>query len=289
MTDEPGTALAVARAGMEKAQRLGLRNREILLAGNAMMAALRTGDWDWALQASTEVLRDEPLTVGLTEVNGYTAVMAALRGDGGERLARNISILEPQVSATQDPQYNSVLVVIHGWESLIAGDFAAVWSHVPFQYEDPTYASSAYSLAGHAALWAGNLDRAVYVSDHLNRLGVRGQWVDASRRSLEAGIAALSGSPAEAAAGFAEATRMLRDHDMPLDLAFCLMDEAVTLGVSDGAGRNAADEARKLLTDLGAVALIDRLDRLMSDGIAARTEARVGRPDAEPARVESRA
>jgi len=135
---------------------------------------------------------------------------------------------------------------------------------VPMEVEDPTYSSTAYSLAGHAALWLSDVSRARAAYEALKPLTIRGQWVDASRRSLAAGIAALEGNSHEALTGFTEAARMLRDHYMPLDLALCLMDEVATLGTDEPAGRAAAEEAREILQNLGASALLGQLDRLES-------------------------
>jgi hypothetical protein len=115
-------------------------------------------------------------------------------------------------------------------------------------------------------LWLRNLEKAENARDHLTRLGIHGRLVDASRRSLEAGIDALSGNTTDAVAAFAEASGMLREHDMPLDLSLCLMDEVATLGLAEPAGRDAADEARQLLKDLGAVVLIDQLEKLVGRG-----------------------
>jgi class 3 adenylate cyclase/tetratricopeptide (TPR) repeat protein len=262
IVDEPVTAGSMARIGMEKAQKLGLRYWETLLAGNAVMAALRTGDWDWALKAGADVLRDDPVTTSNSEVDAYPAIITALRGDGGARLSVNVEVIAPLSSSTADPQYPALVSMLRTWQQLTSGDVVAASNGVPMEIEEPTYASAAYSLAGHAALWLRERDRAVHILDALNKLTVRGQWVSASRRSLAAGIAALAGQTADAVAGFAEATRILRDHGMPLDTALCLMDEVATIGTDEPAGRAAADEAREILQGLGATVLLDQLDRL---------------------------
>jgi class 3 adenylate cyclase/tetratricopeptide (TPR) repeat protein len=261
IVDEPSVAGEVARIGMEKAQKLGLRYWETLLAGNAVMAALRTGEWDWAVKAANGVLRDEEINGTNNEVDAYPAIIDGLRGEGGLRLARNIDAFAPLALASEDPQHAALLAALRTWQHLVAGDLAATSSGVPMEPEEPTYASAAYSLAGHAALWLRDRDRAAHIHDALNALSVRGQWVEASRRSLAAGVASLDGQTAEGVAAFAEAARMLRDHDMPFDLALCLIDEVATIGNPDKA-REAADEAREILTGLGATVLLEQLDRL---------------------------
>ncbi len=278
IVDDPATAGNVARVGLERAQKLGLREWETLLAGNGLMAALRTGDWDWALKTGAEVARDEPLRVGNSEVSGYTAVISALRGDGG-RLDDVLEAFEPLATDATDPQYRALLALLRAWARIAAGDLERAFDEVmQRRVEEPTYGSSASSLAAHAALWLRDVERAERIRTSMSAQSVRGQWVDASRRSLDAGIAALKERPAEAVAGFADATRVLREHSMPLDLALCLMDEVATVGVAEPAGRAAVDEAREVLTRLGATALLTRLDALVSTpaGGARRAPAAAG-------------
>jgi class 3 adenylate cyclase len=270
IVDQPATSAVVARIGMEKAQKLGQRYWETLLAGNAMMAALRTGDWDWALKAGPQVLRDDPITTSNSEADAYPAIIAGMRGDGGRSIKRNLDAFTALAISTTDPQYPAMLSMMQKWQQLVALDLeTAATTGVPMNPEEPTYASGAYSIAGHAALWLRKGDRAAVILDALNLLSVRGQWADASRRSLAAGIAALAGRTAEAIAEFTEAARMLRDHGMPLDTAMCLMDEVATVGMGEEAGRKAADEARETLTRLGATVLLEELNLLIGSSSTA--------------------
>ena len=268
IVDQPETAQSVARIGMEKAQKLGQRYWETLLAGNAFMAALRTGDWDWALQTGPQVMRDEEVTSSNSEADAYPAIMAALRGDGGQRLQRHLQTFEALAQAANDPQYPAMLWMLKKWQLLLSADLEGTSSGVPMSREEPTYASAAYTLAGHAALWLREGDRAAHILEALNTLSVRGQWADAGRRSFAAGIAALSGQTAEANAGFVEAARVLRDHGMPLDTAMVLMDAVATLPPAEPVARDAAVEAREILTKLDAQALLPQLDRLVADAAA---------------------
>ncbi len=264
MVDEPAVALNVARLGTERAQKLGLRQWETLLAGNAVMAALHTGDWDWALKFGAEVLRDDAPTSDNGEVEAYPAIIAGLRGDGGERLARIIEVTQPLPEGWTDPQLRALRVLLLTWLAVIRGDLRTAADDVDEDENiEPTYGSATYALAGHAALWLRDRDRAARLSALLSALSARGIWIDASRRVLVAGIAALEGRTREAVAGFADATRVLREHGMPLDTALCLMDAVATLGVEEEAGRTAADEAREILERLRAVVLLEQLDALV--------------------------
>jgi tetratricopeptide (TPR) repeat protein len=264
IVDQPAQSLAVARLGTERAQKMGLRQWEPLLAGNAVMAALHTGDWDWAIKTSAEVMRDAPIAAENSEVHAYPSIMLGLRGDGGERLSVHIEAYEPiAAGAGQDPQYWTLLIVLRCWLHFIRGDLErAAEQLVTGDVLEPTYASANYSLAGHAALWLRDRDRAARVLDLFNALTLRGVWLEAARRSLAAGVAALDGRTAEAVGAFAEQVQAMRENGMAFDVALALMDEVASVGVVEPAGRAAANEAREILTRLGATVLVDRLDQL---------------------------
>ncbi len=264
LVDEPGVALSVARLGLERAQKLGLRFWETLLAGNTMMAAVRVGEWDWALSVGGEVIGDGPIDQVNDEAVGYLAVITALRGDGGGPLAEAIRTYEPFVKDTNDPQYPDMLQGLRAWARLTAGELGpAIDLVLGHRFVDPTYGSSAYILAGHAALWLRDLERARRVQETLRIFSVRGKWVDACRHSLDGGIAALEGRTAEAVALYSDAVQTLRDDGVALDTALCLMDQVAVLDPALPAAQAAAEEARQILERLDAVALRPHLDRLL--------------------------
>ncbi|MDQ3937933.1 MAG: hypothetical protein M3253_04550, partial [Chloroflexota bacterium] len=132
------------------------------------------------------------------------------------------------------------------------------------EFVDPTYGSSIFSLAGHAALWRRDLDQARRVQESWRVFAVRGKWVDACRQSLDAGIAALEGRTVESLGLFNEAAQTLRDDGVMLDTCLCLLDEVAVLGPAHPGGQAAADEARQIVKRLRAVALEAHLDRLLA-------------------------
>jgi hypothetical protein len=108
---------------------------------------------------------------------------------------------------------------------------------------------------------------------------MHGRVVDASRQTIEAGIAALEGRTAEAVSLYAEAARQLRDLGLPLLVALGDLDLLATLG--PGAARAAAEEeARDIVAKLGAIALLPRLDALAAgpspSGVYSSTTAPTG-------------
>jgi len=260
MSDDPRLGFEAARVGVERAQKYGIRVRETLMAGNAFFAALFTGDWDWVLATAQSVLREEPLRTGNLEVIAYPLVMRAFRGDSAE-IEERLREIRRVVRETTDPQFQQALVMLEALFALAGDDPAAALSAVPADLYDPTYGSFAYALSGHAALWLGDVDRAKDASNSLAAMRMHGRVVDASRQTIEAGIAALEGRTAEAVSLYAEAARQLRDLGLPLLVALGDLDLLATLG--PGAARVAAEqEARDIVAKLGATALLPRLDAL---------------------------
>jgi class 3 adenylate cyclase len=264
LSDDPRLSFEVARVGIDRAQRLGLRTRETILAGNAFFAALFTGDWDWSIAKAPEVLREEPLRFGTTEVFGYPVLMRAFRGETAG-LADAVAAMRASIEESTDPQYRQMMAWVEAAAALAEGRLEAVGAAVPADLDDPTYGSLAYAMVGHAALWMRDLDRAKKALASLDDLQIRGRLFDAGRRAVQAGVAALEGRPGEAAAGFAEAARHLRELGLTFPLALTDLDVVATLGAESGPGQAAADEGRDILGRLRADALLARLAQLSEE------------------------
>jgi hypothetical protein len=86
-----------------------------------------------------------------------------------------------------------------------------------------------------------------------------GRWIDAVRRTAEAGLAALEGRREDALSGYRLAIEAWRALDAQLDLACCAIDMATVLPDED-ATSDAVAEARTFLEGIGAVSLLERLD-----------------------------
>jgi tetratricopeptide (TPR) repeat protein len=265
LSDDPRLSLEAARVGVERAQKLGLRARETILAGNAFFAALFTGDWDWAIATAPEVLREEPMRFGMTEVFGYPLLMRAFRGET-EGVAEGIALMGASVQESTDPQYRQMMAWIDAAVALAEGRLESAAAAVPKDLDDPTYGSLAYAMTGHAALWLRDPARARRALAGLDGLQIRGRLFDAGRRAVQAGVAALEGRPADAQAGFIEAARHLRDLGLPFPLALTQLDLLATLGPEGPVGQAASSEAFEILTSLRAVTLLERLDQLTTAG-----------------------
>ena len=98
----------------------------------------------------------------------------------------------------------------------------------------------------------------------LDASGVHGPAVDADRKTIRAGIAALEGRPAEGMPLYREALRAWHDLDLAWDEALCGLDMATLLDPLEPEVRAAAGSAREILVRLGAKPFIARLDAATS-------------------------
>jgi hypothetical protein len=108
-------------------------------------------------------------------------------------------------------------------------------------------------LIGDAQLVAQDLD---WLEQH--RLAAR--WLERSRRTIAAGLAALEGRADEALHAHRQLIEEWRAENLRLDLAFALFQQARLLGDSDAGAAAGRDEAREIFAAMGAAGLIERLE-----------------------------
>lgn len=82
--------------------------------------------------------------------------------------------------------------------------------------------------------------------------------------TLRAGSAARRGTIEAATDGYRDAAQAWRRLDLPLQLGLCQLEAAWLLPPGSDLAESARDEARTVLTGLGAVELLDRLEHGLS-------------------------
>ena len=275
---DPRQGLEVARAGIDIARRLGNRPWYVLLANNAIACAARTGDWDWALEREAELraLDLEPADLlSLTD----TPIIRACRGID---VSDAVTELEELARSLSDPSQVGVMLLLRAWQELAAGRIDAAFAHATNAIDASlTVVGLATSIAAHAGAWAGNLEGIRNAEAALERSGVHGPAIEASRRMMRATIAGLEGRVSEAGAGFREAARLWRDLGLQFDLALCHLDLLATIGSGASGARAAADEARLILMELQAEPFLKQLESLEQRQSVANTVERT--PHLEPA------
>ena len=255
---DPRKALEWSRHGLALARRLGIRS-SIDLAGREPRLSLRQ---DGRLASCLERARGCPRSgVGTHRpplppgVGGPPVATPRRRGD--ELLSELETIAKDE---TEAPRLGSL------WSARAAKAFAAVTSKLPGR---PTTANPAFSPARSPRWRPGphgppcGLVTVPGARDDLAAVdasGVHGPAVEADRRTIQAGLAALDGHPADALRLYREALRTWHDLGLAWDEALCQLDMVFLLDPDHPEVQAAAESAREILTRLGAKPFLARLD-----------------------------
>ena len=253
---DPRRGLEVARRGVEIAERVGHRTWHVLLTNNAIACATRTGDWDWALEREAELraldLADED------RINfADTPLIRVSRGIDVSAELADLRALDVDLT---DPSGTATITLAEAWAALVAGKLDAAFDLGIEAAASPTLLTSGLLVAGHAGMATRNLDRARETLGRLDAAGVHGPAIEAQRRTLQAGIAALEGRRGDSVLAYREAASMWRDLGLRFDLALCQLDLVTHTASTDRDRGPAADEARAILEELRAQPFLDRLD-----------------------------
>jgi class 3 adenylate cyclase/tetratricopeptide (TPR) repeat protein len=258
--DDPHLALRIALEGVALAKQYGHGFFAGVLAGNAATSALLIGDLDRVLAVEADV--GEVMNVAMTVVvSGWAAGAASLRGDaaGARDRMSTVNRAMAGTSSAQDlaSQMSAQAIVAFGAGELTDARRLGLAS-------SDVYAGGDGAIGAVVAARAGVLlgDAAALHSDRdqLEWRSIYGAWVDRARRNLEAGILALEGSPAEAAAAYRRVIDEWRSGGFPLDLGLTLVERAWLLGESDDEAAAGRDEALAIFAEMGAAGLVERLE-----------------------------
>ncbi len=260
MDSDPAAALAAAREGLALGRRLGLRSFQTV--DNAFVAAMRTGEWDWAIAELEPMRADDvdPLTRAVA-----TSDLILIRAARGLPVNDLMAELEAATDQPGDLVKPVGLAWSAAWIAFAAGRYeeARRESHRYADLWNQGVAEGAL-LAARCAVLAGDAHGAARDLGQGDVAGRRGRSIDADRTAIRAGIAALDGRPAEALALYREALRTARDLGVAWDEALDVIDMATVLDAADPEVRAAADRAREILARLGARPFSERLDAAMA-------------------------
>jgi len=258
--DEPRETLSAALRAVPIARRAGHRPIEVVNLLNAAEFAIVLGEWDDARSAIAEV---DALSLE-TEVwrffrDSDVGLLAGLSGDHAES-RRLFDDVEAHDQAGEYVHRRATSLWHRALVSLANGDFEDAYRDAEGAVAvDPSgiNSPSALQITARAALWLRDPERAAKAFEAMGAF--RGRLMAAMRDTTEAGLAALNGRREDAAARYEGALRAWRTLEAPLDLALCQMDMVLLLAGHPSA-EAAADEARDLLTRIGATPLLARLD-----------------------------
>ena len=274
---DPRDALDAARRGMAHGRRLGDRMIVRFSLGNAAEAALRTGDWAWAVGEMATLLDDltdpsdrEDLLAELLSIQAYRGVVDPLALAEFQQLVAGMD-------AAQSPAQGALVAVRIAFAEGRLGD--AYRSGLRNVGALTMFDVLANAIAARAALWSGDVAGAQVAIDRFQ--GRHTPLLEAERATVAAGVAAIAGSADEATRLYGAALARWRELGLAFDEALCGLDMATFLDPAASEVRAAADSAREILVRLEAAPFIARLDAAFASGVgpeAARPQLPARRP-----------
>jgi hypothetical protein len=252
------------------------------MVGNSAICALRVGEWDWAAALLEEWLSIEATASGWAEFYVDRAILRALRGEDPGSDIEQAGTLRASIT---DPQFESYELLARAWAAFAEDDLVTARDRAERAARITDYfVPLALPLAVRAALWAGDPREATAVVDAFQSAGFWGAALDVDRTTARAGAAALEGRGGEALAAYREALRGYRQLGLAFDEAAAVVDMATLLPRPERDSpevRSAVEQARALLTRLGARPFLARLDAASDrDSVGGDRPGGVPAPDA---------
>jgi class 3 adenylate cyclase/tetratricopeptide (TPR) repeat protein len=256
--EDPMVGWQIATDGFEDAKRNGSRDMMTVMGLNAVGNALRVGEWDSAGAIAAELAATELAPPDRYLVDCVATLIDALRGRPFEA---SLERAEAFARTTDEPQAVGQMKSTRAWLALVGGEFGEAfdeaWADALINRSN---ASEDLPVAARAALWAGNAGDAKRAEDELASIGIHGRAINASLRTIEAGLAALAGDTETATTGYRDAIRQWRDLGTVFDLALCELDFVKFVGGENPDAKAAAEEAESIFRRLGAPAFLQRLN-----------------------------
>ncbi len=253
VSDDPRQTFNVAREGVELAERLGVIDWAVQMAELGCLAAVDTGDWDWALSTVARFEEQPMATAYRIDLAATEALIRLLRGEARPFAA--IDALEP-LDERVDAQDLAGIDHARAWDAWLRADLPAAQELADAAAAAMLGAEQLQTrvLAARSSLWAADVEGLEARLEGIGAVLVGGRAADAARLTLAAGLAALNGD-ATAHSAYATAAQRWRELDLPVHLALCLA-EWHRFGRGD-----ALDEATHLLDGLGAQGLLSAITR----------------------------
>jgi hypothetical protein len=256
--EDPMIGWQIARDGFEDAKRNGSRDMMTVMGGNAIGNAVRVGEWESAAAIVAELAATDLAPSDRYLVDILVSVMDAL---GGRPFQASLERAEAFARTTDEPQAVGQIKSSKAWLAFIGGEFGEAfdeaWANLAINSAN---AAEDMPVAARAALWAGRPDDARRAANELAAIGVHGRAINASLRTIEAGIAALTAETEQATSAYRDAIRQWRDIGAVFDLALCELDFVKFVGGENPDAKAAAEEAEGIFQRLGAPALLQRLN-----------------------------
>ncbi|MBA3737598.1 MAG: AAA family ATPase [Actinobacteria bacterium] len=257
--EDPAGALQAMLECADTARRAGDRGTEMVALPNLAESAIELGRWAEADDALRRLEGRELTAMAEDGITFCEVLLEAHRGRAGSAKER----LAEMASRIEEVELIPLRTWFHRARSLVlllSGDLETAFGEAMGAVGlDPSGMNTPLSVreAARAAVWSGDAQKIKTAIDAM--AAIRGRWIDTVRRTAEAGLATLEGRREDALTGYDRALEAWRALESRLDLAFCTIDMAHVLPEEETT-REAVEEARAFLTEIGAAALLERLD-----------------------------
>ena len=234
-----------------------------------IIAAIRVGEWDWAVEALSEWTPPDAEVAQFAELFGDQAVLMALRGEDPTTLLDRVTRM---IASLTDPQFYAYESWFRAWAAFSTGQFTqavALAARAPKSIS--FFHPLATPLAARAALWANDVALAREHMAGLDRTMLRGEALDQDKKAIAASIAAIEGRPVEAMGLYREALAGWRRLELAWDEALTAIDMVKFVGPGDPDVDVAAEWALTTLRRLRAQPYVERLEEAMKGSTVADT------------------
>ncbi|MDQ2688948.1 MAG: hypothetical protein M3Y29_01560, partial [Chloroflexota bacterium] len=258
ITDDPHRGLAMYLETRALAAEVGDRGMYNWVAGlTAIQTLFVAGDIDEQIATLNEAFDATTLSTDRLRLRMIRGVLETARGVHLQELRDDIAAL---VGDSSDPEHRFHLHMARGATAMVSGDedtaFREAMAALDLQPQTPEVP---LGMALRSAIWARDVDRVREVTTRIRALPSSGVLDRNFVLGAEAALAALEGRTADALAAFGEARATELRLGQHYEAALVVVNAAQLLGDLPEV-RAWAEEARAVLTALGARPWLDELD-----------------------------
>jgi len=233
-----------------------------LLTGMGLNVFSRGAGWEEHIARLEAALEDSPEAGDRERLIVVLAYLRATRGPLDDGALADVARIAREAA---DPLGRSWAVITQAEYALAQGELRQAHDlAIEAGTIAPSFDGYCQEVAFRAALWLGDAGLARAAAEHVHASPFSGRVSTASRRTVDAGIAAFEGRTGEAVAGYLTAIRELADLAQEFDLARTTLDAVTMLGTSDPGLATAAVTARAAFERLGTLPYIERLDAVLA-------------------------
>jgi hypothetical protein len=250
----PRATFEASRTGLALARRVGHPGFVMNSTFNAVGTGIHLGEWTWAASVLADLLERDLDAADRALGAAVLVTFDAVRGEPHDEALQLVRAMDTTESAVR------ILVhVADAYDAMSAGRYAEALRD--FSIED--WSGAAFdnvSWGVHLASWTRDRETLSAVQASPRARGRHGPIADAMNLTIDAAMAALAGSTADALSLYGRALSAWRTSEMRLQEALTGIDMATLLDPALPDVQAAVARSRAILTELGAKPFLERLE-----------------------------